>query len=903
MGKHDRTRKSPQPRPPVKGGPSGSAPTGSSGSAPSGSSGSAPTGSGGLSRRLSLARQGRGWPGWVAMALMVWVVLAILYPQAIFQGQVFQSSDAVNADQFAVVGDRAMRQGDYPLWNPYLFAGMPSFGSLAYVPFLYPPSVVLNFLQRDLGFAPMTWMLAHLLFGGLGMAWLLSRWRLPVAAQLLGVVIWLLFPQVVAWGVHGHGSKLGAAMYLPWLVGWTLRVMDGAGRRAVAMVGLLLGLQILRGHVQITYYTLGTVAWVGLAAAAWPAELAWRQTAAAVRWRRLGGVAAGLVLGFLVGSIMLVPVQQYAKISIRGQDTEGGGGVGLDYATAWSLSPRELGTLVLPDQAGFGKATYLGPMPFNDYPNYFGFLTLALAALAWRQGQRRWLATLAILAVLAGVVSLGEGGFGLYELLYRWLPFFNKFRVPSMILVLPAFVLAVLAPRGIAAWAQAPAPARRPWLIPSLLAGLGLVLLLGGSLGLARSGYMAQLSSLAASAGRQPPDVLLQEAWRLHQGSLIRIGLVLLAAGAAIHLAVRREGFRRRGLIWTVAVLVAVDLLGVDARIVHPERSLMEVVRDASGQGRLQPAGAPSRKPTANTAANAAGANGAAGLGGPQAAELQEAVGHDRVWPLGQDGGRNTWMADGIRSLGGYHAAKLASYQTIRERLYAERPAGRLANWLGARVVTFDQPFQSADLALLADLGLDLEPQPLNSRPPYFYSNRAALPRARLATSWRPQSALPQQGALGPFLDAIQSGEVPMDGPVVLDQDPGLPLPGLTADSPALPAPTFVTDGLDEVVLAVDLPRPAILVLADMAAPGWQVEVDGQSAALLRADLVLRAVAVPAGAHEVRFHYADPAVTAGLSLTLAGAVLCLGLLVWPRRRSERPSERNPVAQGETAGHE
>jgi len=29
----------------------------------------------------------------------------------------------------------------------------------------------------------MTWMLAHLLFGGLGMAWLLSRWRLPVAAR------------------------------------------------------------------------------------------------------------------------------------------------------------------------------------------------------------------------------------------------------------------------------------------------------------------------------------------------------------------------------------------------------------------------------------------------------------------------------------------------------------------------------------------------------------------------------------------------------------------------------------------------------------------------------------------------------------------------------------------------
>ena len=119
------------------------------------------------------------------------------------------------------------------------------------------------------------------LFGGLGMAWLLSRWRLPVAALVLGAVVWLLFPRIVAWGVHGHGTKLGAAMYLPWLVGWALRVLDGRSWRAVGMTGLLLGLQLLRVHVQITSefdrvsvtietFSRSASAWLCLAASAIP---------------------------------------------------------------------------------------------------------------------------------------------------------------------------------------------------------------------------------------------------------------------------------------------------------------------------------------------------------------------------------------------------------------------------------------------------------------------------------------------------------------------------------------------------------------------------------------------------------------------------------------------------------
>jgi hypothetical protein len=57
-----------------------------------------------------------------------------------------------------------------------------------------------------------------------------------------------------------------------------------------------------------------------------------------------------------------------------------------------------------------------------------------------------------------------------------------------------------------------------------------------------------------------------------------------------------------------------------------------------------------------------------------------------------------------------------------------------------------------------------------------------------------------------------------------------------------------------------------------MDAPGWRVHVDGDERPLLRADLALRAVALDAGSHEVRFSYHDPSVRTGLTLSMIGLV-------------------------------
>jgi hypothetical protein len=97
----------------------------------------------------------------------------------------------------------------------------------------------------------------------------------------------------------------------------------------------------------------------------------------------------------------------------------------------------------------------------------------------------------------------------------------------------------------------------------------------------------------------------------------------------------------------------------------------------------------------------------------------------------------------------------------------------------------------------------------------------------------------------------------------------------------------IVEDGPNSVTIEASLTRPAVLVLRDSYDPSWRAEIDGQPAAIERANTLHRAVAVPQGRHVIRFFYRPRDFFRGLMVSVA-AWLIIGLYTW-RTSAASPS--------------
>jgi hypothetical protein len=122
---------------------------------------------------------------------------------------------------------------------------------------------------------------------------------------------------------------------------------------------------------------------------------------------------------------------------------------------------------------------------------------------------------------------------------------------------------------------------------------------------------------------------------------------------------------------------------------------------------------------------------------------------------------------------------------------------------------------------------------------------------------------------------------------VLLEEEPGC---RLEVPPSAEPFPTIESYEPGRVVLKVEPASDALLVLSDLYYPGWRAEVDGRPAPILRANYLMRAVAVPAGRHTVGFLYEPASFKAGMAASLAGG-LAIALMVLVHVRSRRNSGR------------
>ncbi len=840
---------------------------------------------------MSMGRREFGAVAAAVGAMLLAVV--ILHPQVALQGKIYASSDAQAAAAFQRVAREAMAAGEAPLWNPFVFLGMPSFASLGATPDVYPLEPVLRGLRRALGLPPMTWLLFHLVVAGLGMTgWL--RWRgASWAAAIAGGVLVTMLPKLSAWGAYGHGTKVGTFAWMPWAL-WACEALVVGGRLFwAAALAAALALQLLRAHVQIAYYTVLAIAVI--AAVQLLPDL--RRAATRGRaGRRVGWLilAGGVALGAAL--VLYLPVLEYQAWSVRGAATQGGG-AGFDYATGWSLSWPELATLWWPTAAGYGRASYSGGMPFTDYPNYIGLPLLLLAGLGFATRRDRAAWALLILVILSTAVALGRHFF-VYRLFFESLPAFKKFRVPVMILIVQEVAVIVLAMRGLDRLVDLVLARRlraaRTWVV--VAGALSLVLLSLGSIGAEalRQSSMDHWTSMARGFGRSaPPAAAMAAAADLARGDALRLGAILLAALALLVTATRRS-LPRAFVVGSLGALLALDLAMVDRPLLHPEHSLPQVAR----QGRRL-VSVPSA-PLVRDPSFVEGYTEETAL----ARWLRARDPRPRVLPLGGYEGDNRLAAQHLVSLGGYHAAKLKTYEDLRAALYdPRRPRFDLAPHLGAQWLVSERSLGESAVASLASLGLQLE-----SGPAYagddgeVWRISGSRPRARLVHAYELEAKGEDTTSELPTEEVLRRVLAPShlrQESIVISAEPD-PRPRPASDA-ASERVEKVHESFGEVVWKVRASAPGLLCVADPFYPQWRVEVNGTARPLLRAEHALRAVALEAGESEVRFYYAGTRYAAGRRWSrLCAGLILLGLVaepIWWWRRRRRAAENGGIEGG------
>ena len=782
---------------------------------------------------VELRRSGKADMAWAAITYLV-ATLTLAHQALLGRFLVTPVSDqyigGFPVREFAAAWERAGK--GVPLWNPYIFGGMPYVASMNGDMF-YPTALLRVLLPTDVG---MTWgMVIHVFLAGFFMYCFLRAAHLDFMPALIGGLAYMLAGNIAGLVSPGHDGKLFVAALLPLVLLLLHRGVRDGRAWAWPVLSVVVLLAVLSPHPQALQYFLLVAGAYALFIAFSPSELGDRLPGRTVA-KRLALATGAVALGMLGGAIQYLPLLEYTPWSPRA------GGKGWEHAVSYSMPPEEMVNFYLPQFSGILQR-YWGRNGIHLHSEYLGAAVLVLLGLAFTghadRARRRfvWFWTGAL--VVSTLWALG-GFTPFFHIVYALVPGTKYFRAPSVMLFVVSFCVALLAAVG----AERALKGRVSTRYGIVWLGVGLAIAL-----LASTGGLTNLAMSLADprmADRVEPNQsdLVVGAWR---------SFVVVAAIVALLLARTRGALTASKAGWAIAVVIALDLWSVErlywrfspsASTLYASDPAIEYLKKLPQPGRVVPIASAALTSTIR----------------------DPYLGHG-------DGQADGLMVHRVRSVVGYHGNELGRYEELTG-WQIDWP-DRLGNANLRRLTNLRYLYTNSAQAPMEGLRLVVGPvRNVAGNTIYLYELPDESPAAWLvpiAVKAPDADVLPT--LLNPGFDVRRAALFAPDANV-----PTLPIP------PALPEQLNIGVRVERwdpghIALTLDQPAPAnaALVVSENYYPGWHAAVDGKPAPIGRADYVLMGVTLPTGARSVELTFTSAAYTKGKTITL----LCLAVaVVW-----------------------
>ena len=713
--------------------------------------------------------------------------------------------------------------GILPLWDPYIFGGMPLLGASQAGIFFPPNWLFLIFSPQTAINAEM--ILAYIVAGVGAFCYARRTGATPAGAFITGFVFefagFIVAPT-------GHMGSIQAAGLLPWIL-WSIDGYGMTGKRSRAVViALLVAIQLFAGHPQTFVYSI-------FLAGAYAVVMAFRK----------GGVNRAYLysllmigVGMALTAVQLLPTFELTQQSYRQA-------IDYEFFSGYSLPPSSLLHFFAPYLSGGGdgrffQLPYTGLPYYGEYIGYVGVLTLLLAIAAPLLKRDRLTVFWCAVAVVCLTLALGRFlPFEMYRLV-QYIPGLGLFRVPARHLMEVDLALAVLAGRAVTVITSVEGLRNRR------LTYIGI------------GGFIVTACIVAVGSGAAFGSENILTALRSPE----YLCPLVAASAAAVVLWLFARGFRHASALAIVLLILDLSLWG--------QFSGWRSSPKPGGENFVEPPAIVFLKQQQAVR--------------PPFRVLTLFPPADSFYPSLQ---HDHYMLYGLQNAAGYDAFALQRYSNFTggikewgelidpsrqlsedkvldllnvQYLIAKRTSdGRMHS--GTNSIdenTLSEHWRLA--ALFGDVAV--------------YENTHPQPRAWLATQ---AVVIADESEM---LKTIRSGKLPDGNAWNVSRTALLAAPAHigNVDVESGPGSAEVTSyEPDHIALRTNSTVPSMLVLAENDYPGWRATVDGREEEILEVNYYQRGVELAAGAHEVEFYYRPLSFRAGMILSL---ITLVGLGLW-----------------------